>query len=483
MPQQFFIIGGGGTGGRLVPLLAQFLRSITKDVGPRGWLIDPAIVIIDDDVVETKNLIRQNFIQRDVGKPKAIVLAERYSKAFGINIHPIVERVTSAMAMEKVLAEKVPSRDFIGSKDAIVFLCVDSVKARREVLLAFTHMNMNLHSKPYFVIDAGNEDTFGQVKFFHLQTIASGFQEKTSAVSTMKVPPMVPEKVSIPFIPLDPKYYDSIVDNQAASCADLDQTLAINAQMATMMMGVAQNYMYFKPFTYSGRSFDLMGAGNTSWMTMDAIRRMTWFMKEVVPVSSFCANFPKARSAPAKAILDDYVTKNRDKLVTMGIDPDTGRKYESMKTVSIIEDPKPVEAVKVEVEEMALEPVSAPVISTPVEVVGGRPAQFITTTPPPPPPAAVRAAQRLNATPQPDTGEMADRAMWPFPTGDRHPVAAERSAAETALHEAIRVLGNNTAAVGLDEAIRVLGNNTAEVEPMMDEVEMPVISPPPVALP
>jgi molybdopterin/thiamine biosynthesis adenylyltransferase len=367
LPQQFIIVGGGGTGGRLVPLLAQFIRSITKDVGARGWLVDPTIIIIDDDVVETKNLIRQNFIQRDVGKPKAVVLAERYSKAFGVNIHPIVQRIDSNTELNKVFMEKVPGKDFIAAKDAIIFMCVDSVKARREVLLAFTRFNIQMTTKPYFVIDAGNEDTFGQVKFFHLRSIASGFKQATSSVTAMKAPVMVPERVALPFIPLDVAYYDSIVDNQAASCADLDQTLSINAQMATMMMGVAQNYMYFKPFTYSGRNFDLAGAGNTTWMTMDAIRRMTWFMKEEVPANSFMAQFPKTQSSPAKVILDDYIKKNRDKLTSMGLDPDTGKKFEVFKEVSIIEDPKPVAAKEAE---DALDDVTvAPVLVDPVAAI------------------------------------------------------------------------------------------------------------------
>ena len=42
------------------------------------------ILVCDGDVVEEKNLIRQNFVEQDVGRNKAQVLAERYSAAFGI---------------------------------------------------------------------------------------------------------------------------------------------------------------------------------------------------------------------------------------------------------------------------------------------------------------------------------------------------------------------------------------------------------------
>jgi hypothetical protein len=59
IPNNVFVIGGGGTGGRLIPMLSQFLRSITRGVGPNGWLETPRIWLIDDDVVEQKNILRQ----------------------------------------------------------------------------------------------------------------------------------------------------------------------------------------------------------------------------------------------------------------------------------------------------------------------------------------------------------------------------------------------------------------------------------------
>jgi uncharacterized protein (DUF1501 family) len=48
---------------------------------------------------------------------------------------------------------------------------------------------------------------------------------------------------------MDLDFYANLVDTPGGSCADLDQTLAINAMMATSIMGVIQNYYYVKPFT------------------------------------------------------------------------------------------------------------------------------------------------------------------------------------------------------------------------------------------
>ena len=42
------------------------------------------VIICDGDVVEEKNLVRQNFTPADQGENKARVLAERYSTVFGM---------------------------------------------------------------------------------------------------------------------------------------------------------------------------------------------------------------------------------------------------------------------------------------------------------------------------------------------------------------------------------------------------------------
>ena len=88
VPNKIIVFGCGGTGSRVVPLIAQFVKSC-------AWVLNPELVLIDFDSVEEKNLLRQNFISSDVGKNKAVVLASRYSKAFNIAITPIIHRVAT----------------------------------------------------------------------------------------------------------------------------------------------------------------------------------------------------------------------------------------------------------------------------------------------------------------------------------------------------------------------------------------------------
>jgi hypothetical protein len=61
-------------------------------------------------------------------------------------------------------------------------------------------------------------------------------------------------------VPFPYSYYMELGESAAErSCADLNQTLAINAVMATFIMGVVQNVMYFKPMNYTMMKFGLDG--------------------------------------------------------------------------------------------------------------------------------------------------------------------------------------------------------------------------------
>lgn len=76
-----WIVGAGGVASWLLPQLLKILYTTQKP-----WRIK----IFDQDTVEHKNILRQNFIPEDVGKNKAEVLAERYSDIYkGITIEAV----------------------------------------------------------------------------------------------------------------------------------------------------------------------------------------------------------------------------------------------------------------------------------------------------------------------------------------------------------------------------------------------------------
>lgn len=83
-PVKIVIIGAGGTGGYVIPHLYRIALASARPC---------RVVIADGDIVEEKNLIRQNFAECDIGENKAAVMAERYSDVFGIETEYIPDYI------------------------------------------------------------------------------------------------------------------------------------------------------------------------------------------------------------------------------------------------------------------------------------------------------------------------------------------------------------------------------------------------------
>ncbi len=65
-PVKIVVLGAGETGGYLIPHLYRIAFADSE----RPY----RIIICDGDIVEEKNLIRQNFVKQDIGRNKAAVL-------------------------------------------------------------------------------------------------------------------------------------------------------------------------------------------------------------------------------------------------------------------------------------------------------------------------------------------------------------------------------------------------------------------------
>lgn len=307
IPQNIYVVGCGGTGSRLVPLLVQFIRTITKAHNPRGWLNDTNIVLIDGDIVEEKNLLRQNFILSDVNKNKAAVLAQRYGKAYGMNVIAYPEFITDEDCSRGNLRQKISST-LSSRAPEMILMCVDSADARRKILKAFANPEI-----AQFYIDAGNEDDFGQVRFFTSSVLSSNGKSKDS-FKEFKNPERVEVDHVIDFIPYDKGFYDNLADNPGlGSCADLNQTLAINAMMATLMIGVVQNYYYVKPFTYNEIAISLGGSVSMTYNTVSNFRNKVLFGydNDQVGYGQAYGLHGAVRGTHAYAFFTDYFELNR----------------------------------------------------------------------------------------------------------------------------------------------------------------------------
>ena len=183
-PVKIVLVGTGGTGGYIVPQLYRLLYALDRPI---------RVILCDGDLVEEKNLGRQNFIEADLGKNKAMVLAERYSNAFGIETSYIPQYVEDEEMLEELLEPlQYPQNRYVTNQNGeavrkviseIVILigAVDNNRSRQVFHSVFQR------AKELIYIDSGNSKASGQVicgvrrsgKTFY-QPVASLYPEEAS---------------------------------------------------------------------------------------------------------------------------------------------------------------------------------------------------------------------------------------------------------------------------------------------------------------
>lgn len=153
------MLGAGGTGGHIAPHLYRLLHALE-----RGQM---RFIVVDGDNVERKNLVRQNFIEADLGENKARVLAERYSTVFGLETEYIPEYIESEQRLKELVTpqiwkthqsyEKGKWRQHYLTELVILLGCVDNNKSRSLCHKVFYQMDDLVY------IDSGNGEFTGQV--------------------------------------------------------------------------------------------------------------------------------------------------------------------------------------------------------------------------------------------------------------------------------------------------------------------------------
>ena len=152
-PVKIVMLGAGGTGGHIAPHLYRLLYALERPV---------RFIICDGDIVEEKNLVRQNFIPADLGENKAQVLAERYSTVFGMETEYVpsyiedVERLKELIKPKMIYSGYYP-RTVVDKEQVILIGAVDNNRSRQmchEVFYA---------SEELIYIDSGNSEHTGQV--------------------------------------------------------------------------------------------------------------------------------------------------------------------------------------------------------------------------------------------------------------------------------------------------------------------------------
>jgi hypothetical protein len=154
LPGKIVIVGCGGNGGYLAPLISRFLGT-----SPSELLRSIQLHLVDGDIVSEKNILRQNFISNDVGSFKAEVMAERCSMAFGMNITAHTEFLTAPLLTRLCTAAQSEERqpEGIDRNRTLIIGCVDRHEVRR-LISEYSVSRPNI-----FYIDVGNELKAGQV--------------------------------------------------------------------------------------------------------------------------------------------------------------------------------------------------------------------------------------------------------------------------------------------------------------------------------
>lgn len=216
------LVGCGGTGSFLALHLARLAYHARERYG-----YDVRLFFVDPDVVEVRNIGRQNFCPAELGYHKAWSLMQRYNVAFGLN----------TVAWTVPFEEGMLRPQYYYHAFNLVVGAVDNTAARRDIDKAVRGFN----NHQLYWLDCGNHEHSGQVLLGNRGDIGKP-QIALDTCAGLPLPSIQhPELI---------KNQESRIKNQGTriedgeSCAELTvndvQSLMINQAMATW----AAQYVY-----------------------------------------------------------------------------------------------------------------------------------------------------------------------------------------------------------------------------------------------
>ena len=147
MKYSIIVVGAGGTGSYFLKEISRFLQDNRTIEG---------LYVFDGDVVERKNLARQSFMTEDVGRNKAVVMAEALNEAFGLSWRAYPRYVNCSDELVSVASRRGGYGEQVLP---ILVCCADNHAVRLIMEEAFK----KLDNAAYF--DSANEFTTGEVVF------------------------------------------------------------------------------------------------------------------------------------------------------------------------------------------------------------------------------------------------------------------------------------------------------------------------------
>jgi PRTRC genetic system ThiF family protein len=249
------MIGCGGTGSCLSGPLARLIRVI-KEGGTRSI----SALFIDPDVIEEKNIGRQNFCDAEIGYPKAQTLAARCNRALGLEI----EALNKPFSANDIDIEYEALTVMVG--------CVDNSAARREIALTL-HKRGRSSPPRLWWLDCGNSKDSGQVLLGSTNDMKALEEALVFGESLCQHLPS--PALQAPTL-LEPRPEE--IENQNLSCAELAllnaQGLIVNQRVAVEAADFLTRLLLYENLERYATYFDLpSGSAKSLYITREEINK------------------------------------------------------------------------------------------------------------------------------------------------------------------------------------------------------------------
>ena len=223
--------GVGGTGSYLVPPLYKYLMSLKKTNNYNKI----EYFLYDDDIIEEKNIIRQNFSSYDIGKKKIYGFKDFNDALLIMRDKKITDSNYSIMHSDIL-------KDNNNNSIVLVVGCVDNIDARINIAkMIEEYINTYIPSMQQFIyyIDSGNLTDTGQILVFDYSRNRIRASSNTSKILEI-------------FDNEETRKLDKI----QPSCDDNgDQTIMANFQAASILYNVITELLIKKDTTIKKIAF------------------------------------------------------------------------------------------------------------------------------------------------------------------------------------------------------------------------------------
>lgn len=267
-PLTIVLVGAGGTGARIMPPLTQMLRQ------------GDSIAVVDHDIVEDRNLMRQHFVTSDIGQHKATVMMRRYSRPGRIDVRAFTGKLEAETAhgyMQDLLGSMTDRvRTRLDTSRGVVFIgAVDNAEARLAIKAAMEYC-ADHNGNPSAWIDVGNETRGGQVLLNTRQwlTRVRADGQDVDGLWSMRGIYAMPQLLKV------------VKDDPSESCGmriDL-QTVQVNHLSAACALNCLSWLLLGIPFSNTGAFFSTLNA-----MQPIPIGKVDWSNKVLYPTEQFAA--------------------------------------------------------------------------------------------------------------------------------------------------------------------------------------------------